>query len=120
MAREIQHRLNREVRCVVLGHLQRGGAPTNFDRMLATLYGAHAVRLVLQRRFGEMVSYHPPEISSVPIKEAVGRLSQVASKSCAVQAARALGICFGEYHPSQLLTALDWDTASPGGDATSG
>ena len=113
VAREIELRLKREVRCVVLGHLQRGGPPTNFDRMLATQYGAHAVRLVLQRKFGQMVSYHPPEIGSVPIKEAVGKLSQVSSQSSAVQAARALGICFGEYHPSEMLKALDWEAELP-------
>lgn len=113
VAREIEQRLKREVRCVVLGHLQRGGPPTNFDRMLATQYGAHAVRLVLQRKFGQMVSYQPPEIGSVPIKEAVGKLSQVSSHSSAVQAARALGVCFGEYHPSEMLKSLDWVTELP-------
>ncbi|MEZ6067002.1 MAG: ATP-dependent 6-phosphofructokinase [Planctomycetaceae bacterium] len=110
VAKTLEQRLNREVRCVVLGHLQRGGPPTNFDRMLATQYGAHAVRLVVQRRFGEMVSYHPPEIHSVPIKEAVGKLSNVDPNGSAVQGARALGISFGEYPPSQMLTALQWHT----------
>ena len=109
VAHEIQHRLHREVRCVVLGHLQRGGPPSNFDRMLATQYGAHAVRLVLQRRFGEMVSYDPPEIGGVPISEAVGKLSRVAPDSAAVEAARALGVCFGEYHPNEMLESLGWD-----------
>jgi phosphofructokinase-like protein len=108
VAIELERRLNREVRCVVLGHLQRGGPPTNFDRMLATQYGAHAVRLVLQRRFGEMVAYQPPEIISVPIKEAVGKLSQVQARGSAVQAARALGICFGEFPPNELLNELPW------------
>jgi phosphofructokinase-like protein len=109
VAREIEHRTKREVRCVVLGHLQRGGPPTNFDRMLATQYGAHAVRLVLQRKFGEMVSYQPPDIVNVPIKVAVGKLHRVTSSSSAVQAARALGVCFGEYHPKEILNSLDWD-----------
>ncbi len=108
VAAEIQFRLNREVRCVVLGHLQRGGPPTNFDRMLSTLYGAHAVRLVLKKKFGEMVAYHPPNVESVPIKEAVGRLSQVTSNCSAIQAGRALGICFGEFAPDRLLDAIDW------------
>lgn len=111
VARELQHRLHREVRCVVLGHLQRGGPPSNFDRMLATQYGAHAVRLVLQRRFGEMVAYHPPEITSVPIKDAVGKLSNVDARGSAVQAARALGICFGEFDPAEMLDAVGWSRA---------
>jgi 6-phosphofructokinase 1 len=108
VAQEIERRLHREVRCVILGHLQRGGPPTNFDRMLATQYGAHAVRLILQRRFGEMVSYQPPEITSVPIKVAVGKLKQVSPESSAIQAGRALGICFGEYPPSEMLHAVGW------------
>ena len=60
VAEEIERRLQRETRVVVLGHLQRGGAPTTFDRVLATQFGAHAVRLVVEERFGEMVCYHPP------------------------------------------------------------
>ena len=76
-------------------HLQRGGMPTSFDRMLATQYGAHAVRLVHEGRFGEMVCYRPPHITSVPIAEAVSQLATVDPQGSAVQAARALGIGFG-------------------------
>lgn len=96
LADEIQHRLHRETRCVVLGHLQRGGPPTTFDRVLATLFGAHAVRLVHHRRYGEMVCYSPPKIDSVPIRDAISRLSHVDPDSPEVQAARALGISFGD------------------------
>jgi ATP-dependent phosphofructokinase / diphosphate-dependent phosphofructokinase len=96
VAREISARLGREARVVVLGHLQRGGSPTAFDRMLSTEFGAHAVRLVHEGRFGEMVCYRPPDIASVPIAEAIGRLSTVDPRGSAVQAARALGIGFGD------------------------
>ncbi len=96
VAREVSSRLGREARTVVLGHLQRGGTPTPFDRMLATEFGAHAARLVHEGRFGEMVCYRPPDIASVPIAEAVGRLSTVDPRGSAVQAARALGIGFGD------------------------
>ncbi len=96
VAQEIQHRLHRETRCVVLGHLQRGGAPTTFDRVLATNFGAHAMRLVVEGRFGEMICYRPPQFDSVPISEAVNRLSTVDPSSAAVQAAKALGISFGD------------------------
>lgn len=96
LAEEIQRRLHRETRCVVLGHLQRGGPPTTFDRVLATLFGAHAVRLAHHRRFGEMVCYNPPQVHSVPIRDAVSRLSHVDPHSPEVQAARALGISFGD------------------------
>jgi 6-phosphofructokinase 1 len=93
---EIEERLHRETRCVVLGHLQRGGPPTTFDRVLATQFGAHAVRLVHHRRFGEMICYQPPSFNSVPICDAVSRLSRVDPNGAAVQAARALGISFGD------------------------
>jgi ATP-dependent phosphofructokinase / diphosphate-dependent phosphofructokinase len=96
IAYEIEKRLGRETRSMVLGHLQRGGAPSTFDRLLATQFGAHAVRLVLEGRFGEMVCFHPPAINSVPILEAVNRLKQVQSNCSAVQAARAMGISFGD------------------------
>ena len=96
VAAEIEKRLHRETRTSVLGHLQRGGAPTTFDRVLATQYGAHAVRLIVEQRFGEMVCYHPPEIEGVPIIEAVNLLRQVDHGGSAVQAARALGISFGD------------------------
>ena len=93
---EVARRLDREVRNVVLGHLQRGGNPTTFDRVLATEFGAHAVRLIHEGRFGEMVCYQPPNIESVPIAAAIRRLSRVDPASSAVQAARALGISFGD------------------------
>jgi ATP-dependent phosphofructokinase / diphosphate-dependent phosphofructokinase len=93
---EIESRLLRETRVVVLGHLQRGGPPTTFDRVLATQFGAHAVRLVVQRHFGKMVCYHPPLVHEVPIIDAVHELSSVDPDSAAVQAARALGISFGD------------------------
>jgi phosphofructokinase-like protein len=96
VAREIESRLHRETRTVVLGHLQRGGPPTTFDRVLATQFGAHAVRLVVEGRFGEMICYHPPQMDSVPIMEAVNRISRVDPHGAAVQAARALGMCFGD------------------------
>jgi hypothetical protein len=96
VAGQIARRLDREVRTVVLGHLQRGGSPTSFDRVLATQFGAHAVRLVHEGRFGEMVCYQPPRIDSVPIAEAIRALSTVDPRGSAVAAARALGIAFGD------------------------
>jgi 6-phosphofructokinase 1 len=96
VADTIQQSLSTETRCVVLGHLQRGGSPTYFDRMLATQYGVHAVRLVEEGRFGEMVCYNPPEIGSVPIARAITRLSTVDPLGSAVVAARALGVSFGD------------------------
>jgi 6-phosphofructokinase 1 len=110
VAHEIEKRLGRETRVVVLGHLQRGGNPTTFDRVLATQFGAHAVRLVLEQRLGEMVCYRPPAIESVSILSAVNRLSRVCPESSAVQAARALGVSFGDAlsgQPPFLSTARE-------------
>jgi 6-phosphofructokinase 1 len=80
----------------VLGHLQRGGTPTAFDRVLATQFGAHAVRLVHEGRFGQMVCYRPPDIASVAISQAITTPATVDPAHSAVQAARALGIGFGD------------------------
>ena len=96
VAQELSQRLHRDVRTVVLGHLQRGGEPTPFDRVLATQFGAHAVRLIHQGHLGQMVCYRPPQIESVPIADAIRQLSRVDPDSSAVQAARALGIGFGD------------------------
>ncbi len=101
VSEEIEKRLLRETRVVVLGHLQRGGPPTTFDRVLATQFGAHAVRLVVQQQFGKMVCYHPPSIHDVPITDAVRELSSVDPEGAAVQAARALGISFGDSLPDE-------------------
>jgi phosphofructokinase-like protein len=92
---EIEKRLGKETRTVVLGHLQRGGSPTTFDRALATQFGAHAVRLIIEQKFGHMVTYWPPDMGSVPIIDAVC-LSSVDPSCSAVQAARALGVSFGD------------------------
>ena len=85
-----------ETRCVVLGHLQRGGGPTTFDRALATQYGTHAVRLIEEGRFGEMVCYDAPEIRSVKITEAIKSLARVNPESSIVIAAKAMGLSFGD------------------------
>jgi 6-phosphofructokinase 1 len=92
---EIERRLGKETRTVVLGHLQRGGNPTTFDRVLATQFGAHAVRLIVERKFGHMVTYQPPDMLDVPIIDAI-QLSSVSPECSAVQAARALGVSFGD------------------------
>ena len=96
VAAEIESRLHRETRTAVLGHLQRGGPPTTFDRVLATQFGAHAVRLVTEGQLGQMICYRPPSFDSVPISEAVHQLSRVMPDGAAVQSARALGISFGD------------------------
>ena len=108
VARELETRLKRETRVVVLGHMQRGGPPTNFDRVLATQFGAHAVRLVVEGKLGRMVSYQPPSVESVAILDAVNQVSRIKPDSSAVVAARALGVSFGQYPPGNSPSLRCW------------
>ncbi len=93
---EIGGRTGKETRVVVLGHLQRGGGPTTFDRVLCTRFGARAVKLVQEGRFGHMVALRPPDTTAVKITDAVGRLRTVPIDGDIVQTARMLGISFGD------------------------
>lgn len=93
---QLEGMIDQEVRCVVLGHLQRGGGPTTFDRVLASQYGAHAIRLVVEKRFGQMVCSAPPDILDVKIEDAVNQIRTVDPSGSTVQTARAMGICFGD------------------------
>ena len=95
VAHEIAERTGRETRTVVLGHLQRGGAPTTLDRILGTRFGVGAVQLIQEKKFGQMVSYLNYQIGAVPIKEAVGQLKRVPPEGQMVQAAKAVGVHFG-------------------------
>jgi 6-phosphofructokinase 1 len=96
VAAEVQKRTGKESRVCVLGHLQRGGPPTSFDRLLCTRFGARAVQLVAEEGYGSMVASRPPDIVPVKLTEAIGRLRTVPAKGDIVQTARALGICFGD------------------------
>jgi 6-phosphofructokinase 1 len=93
---EIQNRTGKETRVCVLGHLQRGGGPTTSDRLLCTRFGARAVQLITEGKFGYMVSLQPPDIVPVKITAAIGRLRFVPRDGDIVQTARALGISFGD------------------------
>jgi 6-phosphofructokinase 1 len=96
VATEIAARTGKETRTCVLGHLQRGGAPTTLDRILGTRFGVKAVELIHQGLFGHMVSYQNYQVLAVPIAEAVNRLRLVSPQSQIVQTARAVGITFGD------------------------
>src|ERR1051325_6257077 len=80
LAAEIEARTGFETRAVVLGHIQRGGSPTAFDRMLATRYGIGAIDLVHQGKFGRMVALKGNDISSVPIADAVSKTRYVSQE----------------------------------------
>jgi phosphofructokinase-like protein len=96
VAREIAARTGKETRCTVLGHLQRGGAPTTLDRILGTRFGVQAVKLINEKKFGSMVSYQNYQVRDVPIADAVNRLRLVAPGSQMVQTARDVEISFGD------------------------
>jgi ATP-dependent phosphofructokinase / diphosphate-dependent phosphofructokinase len=96
IATELETLTGKETRYVVLGHLQRGGAPTSFDRMLATRFGARAVELLMEGRFGHMVAFHPPDIVSVPLERIVGRTRNVPLDFDVVRTARAMGVSLGD------------------------
>jgi 6-phosphofructokinase 1 len=87
---------NKEVRISVLGHIQRGGSPTPFDRILATRFGVAAVDLIAQGGFGKMVCLRNTRIESVDIAQVVGQLKNVDPEGQLVQTARAIGISFGD------------------------
>lgn len=87
---------NKEVRISVLGHIQRGGSPTPFDRILATRFGVAAVDLIAQGGFGKMVCLRNQRIEAVDIAEAIGQLKTVDPNGQLVQTARAIGVSFGD------------------------
>jgi phosphofructokinase-like protein len=96
VAREIAVRTGKETRACVLGHLQRGGAPTTLDRILGTRFGVKAVQLANEGHFGSMVSYQNYQVRHVPIAEAVNRLRLVPPNGEMVQTARDVDISFGD------------------------
>ncbi len=87
---------NKEVRVSVLGHIQRGGSPSPFDRVLATRFGVSAVKLIAQGEFGKMVALHASSIVAVDMAEAIGKLKTVRPEGELVRTARAIGIGFGD------------------------
>jgi len=96
VTREVAERTGKESRCCVLGHLQRGGAPTTVDRLLGTGFGVKAVQLIAEQKFGTMVSYKNDETRAVPISDAVHLLRFVDPNDQMVKTARRMGISFGD------------------------
>lgn len=96
VATAIAQRTGKETRSLVLGHLQRGGSPTTFDRLLALRFGSAAVRAIADEDFGSMVAYHPPVVDRVPLDQVVGRCRNVPLDSGVILTARNLGISFGD------------------------
>ncbi len=88
--------LKHDMRKAVLGHIQRGGVPIAYDRVLATQFGVKAFEMVMEGNFGEMVSYRHPNIISVPFEEAIREPHIVTLDSDLMKSARGVGISFGD------------------------
>ncbi|MDE2371426.1 MAG: ATP-dependent 6-phosphofructokinase [Burkholderiales bacterium] len=95
LQRQLQPLLASEVRATVLGHTQRGGSPTAYDRVLATRFGYHAAQLVKARRYGRMVALQGDTCVSVALSEVAGKLRLVPADHALVQAARGIGVELG-------------------------
>lgn len=95
VAAEIEKCSGMEIRVLVLGHLQRGGSPTSFDRVLASRFGVHALKLIAERDFGRMVALRKSEVQAIPIEEAIARLNTVDPSGDLASTAEALGISLG-------------------------
>ncbi len=96
VADQIEKCTGMESRVTVLGHLQRGGSPTAFDRILATRFGVEAVKLVAEENYGNMVALRGTKVVPYPIKKAVSKLKLVPKNHPLVRIARSIGVSFGD------------------------
>lgn len=88
--------IKKEVRVTVLGHIQRGGSPSPFDRILSTRFGVEAVELIARGEFGKMVALRGGQIVPVEVSEAIGQLKRVDPNGELVRMAKSIGVCFGD------------------------
>jgi 6-phosphofructokinase 1 len=96
LARAVEEMTGLETRATILGHLQRGGEPTPFDRLLATRYGYEALKLAVSGRFGRMAAFQCGRVTSVPISKAIGKLKTVPPDHPFIEMAKAIGTSFGD------------------------
>ncbi|MBA3645848.1 MAG: ATP-dependent 6-phosphofructokinase [Gemmatimonadaceae bacterium] len=96
LAEAIEGRTRKECRSLVLGHLQRGGQPTSYDRLLAVRFGGAAVRAIAEKKWGHMAALQSPHIVFIPIKQVLGETKRVDPSHDLVLTARATGISFGD------------------------
>lgn len=93
---QIQEKTGQEIRVTVPGHMQRGGPPTPYDRVIATRLGAEAAELIAKKQYGYMVALNRNKIEKVPLQEIAGKLKTVDPKSDIIREAKAVGISFGD------------------------
>ena len=100
IAKMISDNLDYETRVTVLGYLQRGGTPSPTDRILATRYGTHAVDLIADNNFGQMVCIKNNKISSIPLSEVQDKTRLIPNDFPLIKKARKIGTCFGDRMPA--------------------
>ncbi len=96
VAKEIHRQTGKETRSLVLGHLQRGGSPTTWDRLISLRFGAAAVRFIAEGKRNVMVAWQPPEMKAIPVTEVIGQTKRVPTDSDTIHTCRDLGISLGD------------------------
>ena len=96
IAHDLEERTGHETRVAVPGHIQRGGAPVAYDRLLSTRFGAAAAELIAEKKYGRMVAIVKNKLTSVPLEEVAGKLKTVPTDFEVIQTARDIGISFGD------------------------
>lgn len=102
VAGQLQELTGKETRTVVLGHLLRGGQPTSLDRSLGLIFGAAAVRALVEGHDGVMVAVNPPRLDYVPLRVATAKLKLVAADDYGMMTARTLDVSFGDLSANEL------------------
>ncbi|MCB6609641.1 MULTISPECIES: 6-phosphofructokinase [Clostridia] len=93
---QIQEKTGQEIRVTVPGHMQRGGEPTPFDRVISTRLGAAAAQMIANEEYGYMVALNDSQITKVPLEDIAGKLKTVDPKSDIIKEAKSVGISFGD------------------------
>lgn len=96
VANELSDRTGKESRTVVLGHLQRGGSPSTYDRLISLRFGAAAIRCIQERDYNKLVVLQDNKLTRIPITSIEGKMKSVSLESDTVQTARDIGICLGD------------------------
>ena len=96
IAAQVQEMTGMETRVTVPGHIQRGGNPSPYDRVLSTKFGTYAARMIAEEQYGCMAAIQDGELMAVPLSEVAGRLKTVEADHPLIRAGRVIGICFGD------------------------
>ncbi len=96
VAKELTERTGKESRSVVLGHLQRGGSPSTYDRLISLRFGAAAIRCIQEKDYNKLVVLKDNKLTSIPITSIAGKMKAVPLESDTMQTARDIGICLGD------------------------